>query len=463
MKIFNNKTLKIWCVLFGILTSGCMNTHQEIRDYYTPTLYEDFKSTSNLPKEQNTVKNEVKKADDIIKKPEWSLQDCINMAIINEDRLKMQGESYYQAKWLYLQALASWLPSVSLLDTRTKYDPKAPDTYENKNDYWLNIRQPIFNAGKEFVGITNADQLKKLREYEFKQYRDLLVLAVADTFYQMLEYKNELDALELLREYTQNHFDMVKAREEAQVARRKDTLLAEASLFDIKARLARAKNIFDNARLNLQLLVGAQLPQKFIDNNSVSELPKDSQQAVAIALLNSNNIRIAEQQIKVSKADVSLAKAAYLPQVNLDWNRYLDMESSSYDGLEWSLILSASLPVDNGGKYGKLQETYSKLRQSQLQKELLVKNIKNDVEKAYKDLQAIRSDIEAREKGYLAAKETADIVSEEYKLGSATNVEVLFVRNAFKQAKISLEKSKLDLKLAYLRLKFTMGLLAKEF
>ena len=462
MTLFNSKIQMISGAVFYILMAGCMSDHRPARDYYSRALYEDFKDYSNLSKEQKTSRKEIDKTEEIQKKLEWSLQDCINLSIINEERLKSEGETYYQTKWLYRQALASWLPSISLLDNRTSYDPTIPGSYFDKNEYWLNVRQPIFNAGKELVGLTNSEQLSELRKYEFKQYRDVLILTVADAFYQMLEFKNELDALEVLHVYTQNHFNMVKAREEAQIAQRKDTLLAEATLFDIKARIARTKNLFNNARLNLQILVELPLPQKFIDTVSVIEVPKDSKEVISTALENRLDIKIADKQIKLATAEVDLAKASYLPQVNLDWNRYLHMKGAM-SAVDWSLILSVSLPLDNGGKYGKLQETYSKLRQANLAKERLLKSIQNDVEKSYTDLQAIQSDIEAREKGLAAAKETADIVAEQYKVGAATNVEVLFTKNAYEQAKISLDKSKIDLKLAYLRLKFAMGLLAKEF
>ena len=139
------------------------------------------------------------------------------------------------------------------------------------------------------------------------------------------------------------------------------------------------------------------------------------------------------------------------------------MESAPQSSLDWSLVLSLALPFDNGGKYGVLQEKYSKLRQANIAKERLLKNIQNDAAKAYTDLQAIQSDIEARAKGLAAAQETADIVAEQYKVGAATNIEVLFTKNVYETARIALDQSKTDLKLAYLRLKFVMGLLAKEF
>jgi len=449
--------------LLYIIIAGCMSDHSVARDYYAPSLYEDFKTISRLPSDQKTVKQEAKKVEEIKNKAEWTLPDCVNLAIINEDQLKIQGETYYQTKWFFLQALATWLPSVSLLNNRTSYNPTIAGTYFDKNEYWLNVHQPLFNAGRELVGVANAEQLSALRKYEFKQYRDILILAVADTFYQMLERQNELDALSALQEYTSHQFEMVKAREEAQVAQHKDTLLAEASLYDIQARMVRTRNLLNNARLNLQLLVGVPLPQKFIDSLALSELPEDNQSVLALALANRTDIKIAEQQIKLAEADVDLAKAGYLPGLNLDWNRYLHMESAPQSSLDWSLVLSLALPFDNGGKYGVLQEKYSKLRQANIAKERLLKNIQNDAAKAYTDLQAIQSDIEARAKGLAAAQETADIVAEQYKVGAATNIEVLFTKNVYETARIALDQSKTDLKLAYLRLKFVMGLLAKEF
>lgn len=463
MIIANSKRLIISGAVFYIIIAGCMSDYRPARDYYSKFLYEDSKDYSNLPKGQKTTQQEINKSEEIQKKSEWSLQDCINLSIINEEGLKIKGEAYYQTKWLYRQALATWLPSLSIEGSATNYDPSAPSNYHNKQDSWFRIRQPVFNAGKEFIGIANAKELDELRKYELKQNRNILILGVADAFYQMFGLRNELNALETLQEYTESYVAMVKAREEARIGKRKDTLLAEASLFDIKARIARTTNSLNNARLNLQILVGVPLTQNFVDTLSVPEIPVYSNEVLYKVMDNRDEIRIAKQQIKLAEAEVDLAKANYLPQVNLDWNKYMHSDRSSFTGLDWALILSASLPIDNGGKYAKLREVYSKLRQATLANEKMVKTIGGDVEKAYGDLQSIKSDIEAREKELAAAKETADIVLEEYKIGASTNVEVLFTKNIYEQAKVSLEKSKIDLKISYLKLKFAMGELPEEF
>lgn len=463
MKLLNVRRLIVSCGLFCIIIAGCVSDHGVARDYYATGVYEDFKTISNLAEEHKTVKKESKRAEEIKAKAEWTLQDCISLAIVNEEQLKIQGETYYQTKWLYYEALASWLPSISVQGQRSKYNKTIPGSFDNKNQYWLDVRQPLFNGGNEYIGLANSEELSKLRKYELKQYRDVLILGVATAFYRMLELKSELDVLESLQEYTKNYYEMVKAREEAQVARHKDTLLAEATLLDIQARIVRTKNFYNNARLDLQLLVNEPLPEKFVDTVSVAEIPKDIPTVMAMAFENRTDIKAAEQQIKVAGAYVDLAKASYLPQVNLDWTRYLHMDTDSFDQIDWSLMLNVILPIDNGGRYATVQEKYSEMRQSELAKQKLVKTVRNDAEKAYRDLQAIQSDIEAREKELAAAKETADIVIEEYKVGAATNIEVLFTKNSYEEAKLALNSSKTDLKLSYLRLKFTMGLLAREF
>ncbi|MFH1227127.1 MAG: TolC family protein [Planctomycetota bacterium] len=475
LHIIYRRFLVVGCAVSCLFMAGCMSGHKAARDYYSPALYEDHQPgpDSDTTRQPVTAKNEAQKTAAILEKAQWSLQDCVDLAVANEERLKIQGEAYYQTKWLYYQALASWLPAISLEAANTNYDSGAPGTFLDKQEYWLKVRQPIFNSGRELIGLANSEQLSALRKYELKQARDVLILAVADSFYQALSLRNESATLESLLAYTQNYSDMVKARVEAQITSRKDALLAEAAIYDIKARLARTNNLLDNARLNLQLLVGAPLPAELADNAAMPGLAPISgtayglapsnQESVITALANRTDVKVAEQQIKLAEAEANLAKGGFLPQINLDWTRYLHTETSSLAGLDWTLLLSASIPLDNGGRYAKVKEANSKLRQAGLAKDKLLKSLRNDVEKAYRDLQAIELDIEAREKGLAAAKETADIVIEEYRIGTATNVEVLFINNSFEQARIALDKSRIDLKLAYLRLKFALGLLAKEF
>jgi outer membrane protein len=468
MMRLNISKLEIISIVLCVLIAGCMSSHRKVRDYYTNPVYEDLKTHLNLEEKngslaQVTSQDENKKAEEIMTKKEWGLQDCVNLALINEEGLKIKGEAYYQTQWIYQQALATWFPSLSLEGSNTNYDPSAPSIYTNKQDFWFRIRQPILNTGREFIGIANAKELDELRKYELKQNRDILILEVADAFYQMLGFKKELAALEVLQEYTENYMAMVKAREDARIGSRKDTLLAEASFFDIKARIARTTSLMNSARLNLQILIGVPLTRNFIDTLSVPEIPSFSNEILSKALGNRMEMKVVEQQIRLAQADVDLAKASYLPQVNLDWNRYMHNDKSAVPGVDWTLMLSASIPIDNSSRYAKLKEVYSRFHQAVLTKEKLVKTIQSDVDKTYDDLQSIKSDIAAREKELTAAKETSDIVLEEYKVGAATNVEVLFTTNVYEQAKIALEQSKIDLKMSYLKLKFAMGLLPEEF
>lgn len=469
MKISFFQISNIICLFSCLLASACVSNYEDARNYYLPVIYDDLsngiiKPSNHKLVKQDGLRQELQAIEEIKKKAEWTLYDCVKLAIANEERLKIQGEAYYQTKWLFYQALASWLPSVSLESGSTRYNSSSSNAFSrNRDEYWLKVRQPIFNSGREIIALSNSKELNALQKYELKQARDVLILTVASTFYRILELKNELSALDILLEYTKRHLDMVMARVEVQLASRKDALLAEAALYNIKARIAQTNNLLNSARIDLQLLVGAPLPQNFVDTTPLTAIPENIDEAISIALNNRPDVKIAEQQIRIAQAEVNLARANYLPQVNIDWSRYLHSESIFLTGIDWMLYLSISLPFDNGAKYAKLEEASSKLRQAILDKERILKSVRNDVEKAYRDLQAIKSDIEFREKELAAAKETADIVSGEYKVGAATNVEVLFTKNSFEQARIALDKAKLDLKLAYLRLKFAMGLLPKEF
>jgi len=450
------------------LVSCALPSHQVARDYYKETLYDkDPRVMENLSSGKTSrVFEENKKVQEILNKSEWRLDDCVAVALANEEQLKIKGEEFYKTKWQYLEAISNWLPKASLGWSHTNWDKNIGLFFSDETDYWLTLHQPIFNAGSEIIALTNSKHFSELKRWELKQFRDSLIFSVAQAFYGVIELQKELYSLQAMCDYLKEHLEHIKALEEAGLARHRDLLLAEADLYSIKSRIVDVTSQIEKGRLALQLLVGGVVPpQKLVDTLDV-DVPRaveniDVNDVLISALKNRYDIKMAEEGVSLSDAEVKLAKASYLPSVNLDWTRYLHYPVGG--GEDWMALLSISLPIDNGTRFAKLQETYSGYRQKQLYKKNLINTVDKEVRESYHDLLTLCDRIESLKKSLEAAKESFEIISEEYKAGTSTNVEVLYAKNSFENARISLENANIELKVLYLKWLFVQGTLGNQF
>jgi len=111
----------------------------------------------------------------------------------------------------------------------------------------------------------------------------------------------------------------------------------------------------DRQRQVLQLLVGAPLPPRAVDDDDAPDhLPPLAAGLPSMLLTRRADIMAAEHQLAAAQADIGAARAAFFPQVSL--TGALGSASAELDGLfgagsgVWSLIPRISVPLFDGGR-----------------------------------------------------------------------------------------------------------------
>jgi len=217
------------------------------------------------------------------------------------------------------------------------------------------------------------------------------------------------------------------------------TLVAnsQVDLFSYERNLAFARN-------QLAVLVG-ELPSnanitKF--DLSTLHLPEKLPLSVPSSLVRQRpDVRAAEAQLKAQNAFVGVATANLLPQFNITGSiGAASLTSNNLFGPNsslWSLGGGILQPLFQGGQLlAQRRGAIASYEQAAFQYEATVLNAFQEVANALRALETGAQALKAASEAERYAYETLDLVQQQYKLGTASYLAVLYYQNQYQQAKV---------------------------
>jgi len=143
----------------------------------------------------------------------------------------------------------------------------------------------------------------------------------------------------------------------------------------------------------------------------------------ALALERRHDLAAASAGIRAAEQGVKAAIGQYYPSVRLDLSYYLHRQSFP-SANDWDGVLSANLPIFNGGQiHADVRAAWSHLRQALLRQAFVQRQIACDVQIAHRDLETAGNAITELRLQVTAAQRAATQASESYRLGTGTALE----------------------------------------
>jgi outer membrane protein len=191
--------------------------------------------------------------------------------------------------------------------------------------------------------------------------------------------------------------------------------------------------------------------------------------AVEMALCNNPQTRQAWANVKVQAAQVGIAKAAYLPSVEVTGTRskgYYDSQVKDFPALDYqqhstahdiALDLSWTL-YDFGLRKANLENERQVLAAANSTQDATLQTVFANTAQAYYDLQSADGALDANKEAEQAAKESFEATDAKYKAGVGALADKLQAQTNYAQARLSRSKAEGDAKNARGVLAATMGL-----
>lgn len=198
---------------------------------------------------------------------------------------------------------------------------------------------------------------------------------------------------------------------------------------------ARSRAAVTQARLLLELLAGQPLPERLLPPpdaapGGFTALPTLPAGLPAEALLQRPDLRAAEQQLQAAAFDVGAARAARFPRITL--TGAVGTRSPALDGLFergsgfWSLVPAIDLPLfDGGARAAQVQVSEASRQQAIASYEAALQSAFREVADALAVRDSLAERLAAGEAQVLAAQQSLNLAEASYRLGSASQLELL--------------------------------------
>jgi outer membrane protein len=384
-----------------------------------------------------------------------NLADAIDLALQNNLATLLARERKREARGLEKESLAGLLPNVSAAAYQANLTLNLaalgfqPGTFPgiispfigpfNNFDARVRLQQTIFSlsairtyqAGR--AGVRVAEMQEDLA-------REQVAIFTALTYLEVLRSDRALLAAQADVDLAQALLTLAQDQRNAGVATGVDVTRAETRLAQQQFRLAQSQTALEEARLQLQRVVGLPLGSKLTltdEMRFIDEVLPPIDSAVTQAEQDRPEVRIAAAQVAQLDYQRRAARAELLPNVEFLGDYGVSgITPSNTDLPTRRAAVQLNVPIFNGGlTKGRIAVAASQKRQSELELDSTRGQIEEDVRLAFAALHTNADGVRAANKLLELAQRELDMARDRFRAGVADNLEVISAQTALAEAR----------------------------
>jgi len=384
-----------------------------------------------------------------------SFEQAIQLAIENNLATLLAHERRNEARGNKQQSLAALLPDVSgaayqasltenlaALGFRPGLIPGFNSSFVGpfKNfDARVSLAQTIFDlsairsyqAGR--AGVRLAELQEGLAREQVASGTGLIYLEALRADASVVSARANVELAQALLKLAQD-------QRSAGVATGVDVTRAQTRLAEQQVGLAQAQTTSEQARLNLQRVVGLPLGSllTLTDQLRFADEPLPAvETAVAQANQNRREVHVAEEQNRISQLERQAVRAEYLPSLEFlaDYG-VSGITPSNLDLPTRRAAVQVNVPIFNGGlTRGRLTVAESRQRQTELELSNIRGQVEEDVRLALTTLRTAAAQVRAANESVMLAQRELEMARDRFKAGVGDNLEVVSAQTALANAR----------------------------
>ena len=384
-----------------------------------------------------------------------SLDDAIQLAIKNNLATLIASERRREAEGVRSEARSALLPNISgtayqasitqnlaALGFQPGTFPGITNTFIgpfNNFDARARLVQTIFNLS----AIKNYQAGRagvRVAEFEEQLAREQVASGTALIYLEALRSRRAVEAAEANVELAQTLVKLAEDQRNAGVATGVDVTRAQVRLSEEQVRLTQAQSAAEEATLNLQRVVGLQQgsPLTLTDTLRFTEEPTPAPESlIAQAGEARPEVRLAQEQIEVSKLEREAVRAEHLPSLEFVG----DYGASGITPTNTALptrraAIQLNVPIFNGG-LTNAREAVAASRQRQAELELgnVRGQVEQDVRLALVTLRTASSQVRAADESVRLAERELEMARDRFRAGVGDNLEVTSAQTSLANAR----------------------------
>lgn len=417
----------------------------------------------------------------------WTLQQCIDYAMEHSITLQQNRITSMQNDLTVLQSKAALFPSLSFsTNQNASWRPYSQSTINLTNgtmtttqstvnyngSYGLNASMTVWNGGRNTKAIRQNEYTAEMSELNTEKTANTLQEQIAQLYVQIL-YQTEavrvnqeiLKAAEMQRDRAQ---EMVNVGSLAKV----DLMQLQAQTSQDEYNVINAKSQLENYKLQLKQLLELDAATEFnivtgeaTDQQVLAPIPT-KEDVFGIALAQRPEIQSSKLNVESSDLAVKVAKAGYLPQVNVNASMGTSNASGMHKAfgeqvktnLSNSIGMSISVPIfDQRQNRTNVQKAKLTYLNSQLQLQDAQKTLYSTIESYWLNATTSQQQYVYAKANVESMQASYDLVTEQFRLGLKNIVELTTGKTNLMQAEQQLLQSKYNTLYNLAMLRFYQG------
>ena len=403
----------------------------------------------------------------------WTLQECIDYAMENNITLQKSKLQKSTATETLKGSKAALLPTVTAStnqnlgyqpwkDTGMAYvsngtvNTKVDKTSYN-GSYSVNGQWTVWNGNRNFNNIKRDRLAEEEAELSAQETANSIQERIAQLYAQILYMAENVTVNEQMLETSKKNED--RGREMLEVGKMSKADLAQLSAqrANDEYSIVEAKSQLMNYELQLKQLLEITDEERFQvvipkigDDQILAEIPA-MQTVYEMALVNRPEINRSQLAINRSDVNLSIAKAGWMPTVNLTGG--VTTSTNSLSGTGWgsqfksnvntSLGLGVTMPIYDG-RSTKTSVNKAKIQQLQARLDLqdMQKDLYSDIQSYWLNAWTNQEKYKAASSSVESAQQSYDLLSEQFRLGLKNIVELMSGKDKLLEAQQNLLQSK---------------------
>jgi len=410
-----------------------------IQEYSIPTdIYMNVGQTSDKI---------VKLEGGISKSIELNMADCLELALINNPKIKAAYAKSEMAKYQKWETLSGYSPR---LDFSSSINHQKPDlsmlrsnmkigAFDKYTLGQIGIRQLVWDFGYTQNKYTIDKISYEKSKAEIDKTVNEVVCAVKDAYYNLLfAFNKKRVAQETLDNYTKTYHQAMAFYEVGSKAK-VDVLFAQTNMEEAKAQLIAAENNVDIAYSQLNNAIGLPFVDPYMIDTSLKYEPVAVTMKEAVEIANNNRPDIKGAMLNVEGANqaVKLSWKTIMPSLEIQAN-YAKGGIEDWTERTWYNYGGfLSFPTVNPILLrNQVKEARAAYQQVQFETKAQINDIYYEIQSVYTRLKDARARIPVAKVAMEKAQENYELTSGRYRVGYGDAIELKDAQVALANAKL---------------------------
>ncbi|MEY4631359.1 MAG: hypothetical protein RIQ81_1479 [Pseudomonadota bacterium] len=387
-----------------------------------------------------------------------SLKAVLDFAASQSEAIQIQAAAVSKAEAALSAARSAVLPSLGLTGSAVVQDASdlslaaggKPSTTQTSSR--LTLSQPLFKGGREYAALRAAKAGVEAQATSLEATQIKVARGITARYFAALAAQAEVAALQELRDLSSRRDSQIKSRVAIGKSRPTDGLGSEVQLSSAKAQLDVATLQLETARHQLVSDAGIPLEERPVLMKSgvcdvtLGNVPLANWSDIEARILSRPDLEAERIAVKIAGESVAIARAGHLPSVDLAANYHLKRADARFDGSDWDVTLSATLPLfSGGGVSAAVREAKAVEMQQALRLKLAERQALDEGRDLWERYNTGRRQVDLLQEAASKSESYYRRVAQDERLGLASSLETLQALNSSIDARRAAVKARVQL------------------